>query len=133
MFGEWYQKRNKTKDTNKLTLLAFKIIIILYNTRLATFIKLPEVNLFVSSVLFVLWYHSPNVLDTPHICNISRLRVKPKFYRLPRQWSLRGPFLAKENSHGRTVNRTRDLMVSSQSSDHQSSRLVTKQHVILYV
>jgi hypothetical protein len=26
--------------------------------------------------LFVFWYHSPNVLDTPHICNISRLRVK---------------------------------------------------------
>jgi methylmalonyl-CoA mutase cobalamin-binding subunit len=24
-----------------------------------------EVNLFVSSVLFVFWYHSPNFLDTP--------------------------------------------------------------------
>jgi hypothetical protein len=35
MFGEWYQKTNKTEDTNKLTLLAFKIIIILHNTRLA--------------------------------------------------------------------------------------------------
>jgi hypothetical protein len=42
MFGEWYQKTNKTEDTNKLTLLAFKIIIILHNTRLATFIKLLE-------------------------------------------------------------------------------------------
>jgi hypothetical protein len=28
MFGEWYQKTNKTEDTNKLTLLAFKIIIL---------------------------------------------------------------------------------------------------------
>jgi hypothetical protein len=28
-FGEWYQKTNKTEDTNKLTLLAFKIITIL--------------------------------------------------------------------------------------------------------
>jgi hypothetical protein len=27
-FGEWYQKTNKTKDTNKLNLLAFKIIAI---------------------------------------------------------------------------------------------------------
>jgi hypothetical protein len=27
-FGEWYQKTNKTEDTNKLTLLAFKIIAI---------------------------------------------------------------------------------------------------------
>jgi hypothetical protein len=25
MFGDWYQKTNKTEDTNKLTLLAFKI------------------------------------------------------------------------------------------------------------
>jgi hypothetical protein len=29
-FGEWYQKTNKTEGTNKLTLLAFKIIIILH-------------------------------------------------------------------------------------------------------
>jgi hypothetical protein len=42
MFGEWYEKRNKTEDTNKLTLLAFKIIIILHNTRLETFTKLLE-------------------------------------------------------------------------------------------
>ena len=41
-FGEWYQKTNKTEDTNKLTLLAFKIIAILYNTLCATFIKLLE-------------------------------------------------------------------------------------------
>jgi hypothetical protein len=27
-FGEWYQKTNKTEDTNKLTLLSFKIIAI---------------------------------------------------------------------------------------------------------
>jgi hypothetical protein len=40
MFGEWYQKTHKTEDTNQLTLLAFKIIAILHNTRLATFIKL---------------------------------------------------------------------------------------------
>jgi hypothetical protein len=31
MFGEWYQKTNKTEDTNKLTLLAFKIVAILHN------------------------------------------------------------------------------------------------------
>jgi hypothetical protein len=41
-FGEWYQKTNKTEDTNKLTLFAFKIIAILHNTLLATFIKLLE-------------------------------------------------------------------------------------------
>jgi hypothetical protein len=42
-FGEWFQKTNKTEDTNKLTLLAFKIIAILHNTLLATFIKLLEI------------------------------------------------------------------------------------------
>jgi hypothetical protein len=26
-----------------------------------------KVNLFLSAALFVFWYHSPNVLDTPHI------------------------------------------------------------------
>jgi hypothetical protein len=29
--------------------------------------------------LFVFWYHSPNVLDTPHIYDISRLRVKTDY------------------------------------------------------
>jgi hypothetical protein len=41
-FGEWYQKTNKTEDTNKLTLLAFKITSILHSTLLATFIMLLE-------------------------------------------------------------------------------------------
>jgi hypothetical protein len=41
-FGEWYQKTNKTEDTNKLTLLFFQIIVILHNTLLATLIKLME-------------------------------------------------------------------------------------------
>jgi hypothetical protein len=30
--GEWYQKTNKTEDTNELNLLAFKIIAIIHNT-----------------------------------------------------------------------------------------------------
>jgi hypothetical protein len=30
-------------------------------------LKANKVNLFVSSVLVVFWYHSPNILDTPHI------------------------------------------------------------------
>jgi uncharacterized protein YccT (UPF0319 family) len=58
-FGEWYQKTNKTEDTNKLTLLVFKIIKIILKTN--------KVNLIVSSVLFVFWYNSTNILDTPHI------------------------------------------------------------------
>jgi hypothetical protein len=38
-FGEWYQKTNKIEDINKLTLLAFIIIVILHNTLLETFIN----------------------------------------------------------------------------------------------
>jgi hypothetical protein len=33
--------------------------------RMAIILKASKVNLFVSSVLFVFWYHSPNFLDTP--------------------------------------------------------------------
>jgi hypothetical protein len=36
-FGEWHQKTNKTEDTNKLTLLAFKTTAILHNTLLVVF------------------------------------------------------------------------------------------------
>jgi hypothetical protein len=35
-------ENKQAEDTNKLTLLAFKIIVILHNTLLATFIKLLE-------------------------------------------------------------------------------------------
>jgi hypothetical protein len=49
--------------------------------RMMNILKANKVNSFVSSVLFVFWYHSPNVLDTPHICNISRLRVNLGFRR----------------------------------------------------
>jgi hypothetical protein len=45
---------------------------VVINMAMAIILKANKVNLFVSSVL---WYHSPNILDTPHICNISRLRV----------------------------------------------------------
>jgi hypothetical protein len=38
-FGEWYEKTKKKEDTNKLTVLDFKMIPILHNTLLATFIK----------------------------------------------------------------------------------------------
>jgi hypothetical protein len=48
--------------------LALKIIAMLHNTlswRMAIILKAYKVNLFVSSVLFVFWYHLPNFLDTP--------------------------------------------------------------------
>jgi hypothetical protein len=35
--------------------------------RMAIILKDNKVNLFVSSVLFVFWYHSPNCLDTPRM------------------------------------------------------------------
>jgi hypothetical protein len=51
MLGAWYQKTNKTEDTNKVNLFVSSE-------------DTNKVNLFVSSVLCVFWYHSPNVLDT---------------------------------------------------------------------
>jgi hypothetical protein len=47
------------------------------------------------------------------------------FYKLPRPLSLRVKSPARENFHGRTGNRTRDLMVSSQNfwpSNHETGR-----------
>jgi hypothetical protein len=38
---------------------------------MAIILKANKVNLFVSSVLFVFWYHSPNFLDTPHKMNVG--------------------------------------------------------------
>jgi anaerobic C4-dicarboxylate transporter len=35
--------------------------------RMAIILKANRVNLFVSSILFVVWYHSPNLLYTPRM------------------------------------------------------------------
>jgi hypothetical protein len=40
---------------------------------MAIILKANKVNLFVSSVLFVFWYHSPNFLDTPPILTTVEL------------------------------------------------------------
>ena len=65
--GEWYQKTNKTEDTNKLNSLTFKIIAILHNTLLATFIKLLE-----TVGICLLRNRSQNrchtILDCRHVC-----------------------------------------------------------------
>jgi hypothetical protein len=47
--GEWYQKTNTTEDNKQINFI----------------LKANKVNLFVSSVVFVFWHHSPNILDTP--------------------------------------------------------------------
>ena len=41
-FCESYPITNKIKDTNKFSLLPFKTVAICYNTRLTTFVQLPE-------------------------------------------------------------------------------------------
>jgi hypothetical protein len=43
--------------------------------RIAIILKANKGNLFVSSVLFVFWYHSPNFLDTPRIKQHSSVRI----------------------------------------------------------
>jgi hypothetical protein len=39
--------------------------------RMAIILNANKVNLFVSSVLFVFWYHSPNLLDTPRMSQLA--------------------------------------------------------------
>ena len=71
-FGEWYLKTNKTEDTNKLTLFAFKIIAILHNTLLATFIKLLET---VSKGLFRNRSQNPcHTFDWHRVCKTCAFR-----------------------------------------------------------
>jgi hypothetical protein len=56
----------------------------------------------------------------------TRRGLKPKFYRLPRPWSLWGSSPARENSHVITGNRPRDLMVSNQKfwqPSHEAGRI----------
>jgi hypothetical protein len=77
--GEWYQKTNKTEDTNKLTLLAFKIISILHNTLLATFIKLLET---VSKGLFR--NRLQNLTVTRHMVSIQE-RVTAVLWSIAKQ------------------------------------------------
>jgi hypothetical protein len=38
--------------------------------RMAIILKANKVNLFVFSVLFVFWYHSPTFIDTPRISTL---------------------------------------------------------------
>jgi hypothetical protein len=71
-YGERCQKTNKTEDTNKLTLLAFKIIAILHNTLLATFIKLLET---VSKGLF-----RNRSQNSCHMAAIQELQQYPNNY-----------------------------------------------------
>jgi hypothetical protein len=57
----------------------------------------------------------------------TRRGLKPKFYKLPRPWSLWGSSSAKENSYGRTRNRTLNFMVSSQKlrpPSHKAGKLI---------
>jgi hypothetical protein len=53
---------------------------------MAIILKANNVNLFVSSVLFDFWYHSPNFLDTPR-----RLQLKTTIYFSAMQTYLPSP------------------------------------------
>jgi hypothetical protein len=50
---------------------------------MAIILKANKVNLFVSSVSFVFWYHSLNFLDTPRVCYTSGIRVKQQAFKEP--------------------------------------------------
>jgi hypothetical protein len=103
-FGEWYQKTNKTEDTNKLTLLTFKIIAILHNTLLETFIMLLKT---VSKGLFR--NRSQNCchtfLDYRQVCKtcaflmlFRRGNRKKSTHHTPLTWRLQAPGQGSTNA-----------------------------------
>ena len=74
-FAECYQKTNETKDTNKFSLLSFKIVVIRYNTRLTTFVQIPNT---ISKGF--LWNRSQNgchtIFDGFHVCKPRTFDVR---------------------------------------------------------
>jgi hypothetical protein len=53
---------------------------------MAIILKASRVNLFVSSVLFVFWYHPPNVLGTPRMYNRVIPDVEPASPKTCSSW-----------------------------------------------
>jgi hypothetical protein len=49
--------------------------------RTAIILKANKVNLFISSVLFVFWYHSQNFLDTPRISYHIQFRIPTQTHK----------------------------------------------------
>jgi hypothetical protein len=45
--------------------------------RIAIILKVNKVNLFVSSVLFIFWYYSPSLLDTPRTSSQCHTKCWP--------------------------------------------------------
>jgi hypothetical protein len=92
-FGDWYQKTNKTEDTNKLTLLAFKIITILHNILLATFIKLLNASLGIDRRTSVTrsWIVATSANRAPFMMLFTRGNRKNSTHRTPLIWCLQAP------------------------------------------
>jgi hypothetical protein len=65
---------------------------------MAIIFKTTEVNLFVSPVLFVFWYHSPNFLDTSRIFSFSSKFQKDKADKKKDQYNHVLPACSK-NTH----------------------------------
>jgi hypothetical protein len=91
------QKTNKPEYTNELTLLAFKIIAILHNTLLATFIKLLDT---VTKGLFRNRSQDRchTFLDSRHVCKTCAFHYalqqgkQKEVHRTPLIWRLRADF-----------------------------------------
>jgi hypothetical protein len=84
-------KKNKTEDTNKLTLLAFKIIAILHNTLLATFIKLLETVSKGKTAVTRSWIAATSAGRAPFTMLFRRENRQKSTHRIPLIWRLRAP------------------------------------------
>jgi hypothetical protein len=85
--------------------------------RMAIILKANKVNLFVYSVLFFYWYHSPKDLDTSHI---NHLQLPPI---LTTYISCTILILASRSSMPLFLKRSRTSILSLRFCMHSSSRL----------
>jgi hypothetical protein len=84
-FGEWYQKTNKTEDTNKLTLLTFKIIAILHKQCVVSFRRTAKSDYSLRHVCLSVCLHKLLGSEWTGFYKIGHLRIfkksrKGKFY-----------------------------------------------------
>jgi hypothetical protein len=87
-FGEWYQKTNKTEYTNKLTLLAFKIIAILQQQSFWKLSAKASIGIDRTTAVTSSWIAVTSAKRAPFIMLFRRGNRKKSTHRTPLIWRL---------------------------------------------
>jgi hypothetical protein len=86
---------------------------------MAIILKANKVNIFVFSVLFVFWYHSPNFLDTPRIFTGRKKKTRMT-------WSKMGKGCSEGYETQKTVWRRNKPVAGGSVENWQTNILPTK-------